>query len=118
MALILALEIMGKKSQVFGVPWNMTIFSLVASIFPFLMYLAGKFIRIIPHIFQHWWGYDLVVTFICGLGSLVWFVIPESPRWLIDNKKFDEVRSLIKYASDVNNKEIKDEDLEIDETLS
>ena len=34
-----------------------------------------------------------------------------------DKKKFDEVRSLVKHASDVNNKEIKEEDLEIDETL-
>ena len=102
MAFILAMEIMGKKRQVYGVPWNLTIFSLVAIMFIVPVFPVKKIHGLLAYIFQQWWSYQLAVTFICGLGIFVWFLIPESPRWLIENKKYDDVKKLVIHASELN----------------
>ena len=41
----------------------------------------------------------------------IWFMIPESPRWLISVKKFKEAKSILMEAGKQNGKPLSKEDL-------
>ena len=54
-----------------------------------------------------WDIFQFIVSFICGFGIIVYFAIPESPRWLIETGKRRRVEDLLIHAALVNGYEIK-----------
>jgi len=51
------------------------------------------------------WRHLAIATGVCGLPVLLfWFVVPESPRWLVQRGRFDRARSVLKWMAQVNNR--------------
>jgi len=113
MAFTLSVEIIGKKEQFPGIPWNMTIFSFVGNIIAIPFAFGEATNGLLAFIFESWDTYQFSVTFICGVSLIIWFFLPESPRWLIEEGRFEEASKLIKVAAKTNGKELTDEDLNI-----
>ena len=55
--------------------------------------------------FRHWRKFQLVVSILMILPAGLWFVLPESPRWLIAQGRFKEAQEEVKKAA-VKNKAI------------
>merc|ERR1712142_811667 len=70
---------------------------------------------LLAYAFQNWDTYQFSVAFICGAAGIVWFFLPESPRWLIEEGRYEEASRLIKIATKTNGKELDDRDLKISE---
>ena len=113
MAFTLSVEIIGKKEQFFGIPWNMTVFSFVGNMIAIPFALGEAANGLLAYIFPVWTEFQFAVAFICGISVFAWFVLPESPRWLIEEKKFICARKLIRTAARQNGVALTDEDLQL-----
>jgi len=111
MAFTLSVELIGKKEQFYGVPWNMTIFSFVGNIIaiPFAFGEASN--GLLAFLFPNWDIFQFAVTFICGVAGIIWFFLPESPRWLIEEGRYEAASNLIRIAAKTNGKNLDDADL-------
>ena len=108
MAFTLSVELIGKKEQFYGVPWNMTIFSFVGNIIaiPFAFGEASN--GLLAFLFPNWDIFQFAVTFICGVAGIIWFFLPESPRWLIEEGRYEAASNLIRIAAKTNGKNLDD----------
>ena len=111
MAFTLSVELIGKKEQFYGVPWNMTIFSFVGNIIAIPFALGEASNGILAFLFPNWDTFQWSVTFICGAAGIIWFSLPESPRWLIEEGRYEEASSLIRTAAKTNGKTLDEADL-------
>ena len=95
------MEMVGSKEKVPFLPWityktligNLT--QVPFAIFEALMSLVAMFI-------SDWSTLQWTVSAATFLQLLLWFVVPESPRWLIANNKHKEAANLLKKAAKVN----------------
>lgn len=65
------------------------------------MMLAG-----ITYLIRDWVRLSLVTSLPFVLYFLYWFVLPESPRWLLAKGKFEEASTILETLARVNGKEI------------
>jgi len=111
MAFTLSVELIGKKEQFYGVPWNMTIFSFVGNIIAIPFALGEASNGILAFLFPYWDTFQFSVTFICGVAGIIWFFLPESPRWLIEEGRYEDASRLIRIAAKTNGKNLDEADL-------
>ena len=52
---------------------------------------------------RDWITFQIVVSAPLFLLLLLYFIIPESPRWLIATRRFDEAKEVLEKASRKNN---------------
>lgn len=62
-----------------------------------LVYLSG-----IAYFFRNWQYVQLAVAAPCVIYLFYWWFIPESPRWLISQRKYDEAEKIIQKAAKTN----------------
>jgi len=99
----LALEMTGNKQKVPFLPW--VSLCTVLGIAPSAAFAVGIIIlSSVAWLFNTWFTLQLTVSCVSFLQLLLWFVIPESPRWLISTKRFKEAETLIKKAAARNGK--------------
>lgn len=56
----------------------------------------------IAYITLDWRVMQLTVTIICLPLLLIWYHVPESPRWLLENGKYDKLKRIIITAARIN----------------
>merc|ERR1711892_555029 len=99
----LSIEIVGKKLAVPFLPW--VSLSTVLGVAPSASFAVGIIIlSSVASLFNTWFTLQLTASCISFLQLLLWFIIPESPRWLISTKRFKEAKALIKKAAERNGK--------------
>ncbi|KAF5306653.1 hypothetical protein FQA39_LY08842 [Lamprigera yunnana] len=92
---ILALELVGANYRSF-------VTVLTCSFYTFgLMGLAG-----VAYLVRDWVHLTLITSLPFFLYSAYWFFLPESPRWLLANGKFEEALSLLENLAKTNNCEL------------
>ena len=102
-AFSLAIEIVGHKQSVPFLSW--VSLSTVLGIAPSASFAVGIIIlSSVASLFDTWFTLQLTVSCVSFLQLLLWFVIPESPRWLISTKRFKEAETLIRKAAIQNGK--------------
>ncbi|OWF47020.1 Organic cation transporter protein [Mizuhopecten yessoensis] len=62
-----------------------------------LVYLAG-----VGYLLRHWKWIQLAVAIPCSFYMLYWWFIPESPRWLISQGRYDEAEEILQRIAKVN----------------
>lgn len=60
----------------------------------------------ITYMIRDWVYLSLVTSVPFALYYLYWFVLPESPRWLLAKGKFEEASAILESLAKTNNKEI------------
>jgi len=107
MSFTLIVEILGKKSTIKFIPWHVTVFTFFGNIIAIPYALGEAANSFIAYMQPDWDIFQFIVSFICGFGIIVYFAIPESPRWLIETGKRRRVEDLLIHAALVNGYEIK-----------
>ena len=78
--------------------------------FPFV---AGELLLVLVAYYFRDWRQMMKVAFIPSFAVvLLWFLVPESPRWLLASGKDEEARKIIKSGAKANGKPISDKRLE------
>ncbi|XP_064595319.1 organic cation transporter protein-like [Liolophura sinensis] len=62
-----------------------------------IVLLAG-----IAFLIRNWRYLQIAVSLPSALFLVYWWIIPESPRWLIANKRLDEAEEILRHAAHVN----------------
>ena len=115
-AYILGVEIVGKKNTVPYIPWHVTVFSFFGHIITVPYALGEATNSFLAYNIMEWKGFQFCVSFICGIAMISFFMLPESPRWMIETGKKRRVEDLLIYAGRVNGYEVNiQEDLNIDQ---
>jgi len=102
LAFTMSLEYSGVVERVPCLPW-VTWSTLLANLIgtPFAI---GETIPVFLAMgLKDWRTFQAAGSAIVGLSCLVWFVLPESPRWLIANGRQDEAKAMIEKAAQMNN---------------
>ena len=97
----MVLEMVGVNKKVPGlswVTWSTFLVNIINVAFSFGESLPPMFALALPH----WKTYQAAVSSVILVFSLVWFFLPESPRWLIAKGKIDEAKEIIEDAARVN----------------
>lgn len=88
---IIAMEIIGPK-------YRMGAGFLLHIVFSFgLILLAG-----VSYLIRDWSHLELMINLPCIFYIVYWWLLPESVRWLISRKRFDEVDNLIEKIARMN----------------
>jgi len=101
LAFTMSLEYSGVKERVPCLPW-VTYSTLLANFIgvPFALgetipVFFGKYLK-------EWRTFQAGVSAAMSVACLVWFFLPESPRWLIANGKEEEAKKMIEKAAAIN----------------
>ncbi|XP_062566025.1 organic cation transporter protein-like [Saccostrea cucullata] len=95
-ASVLSVEMVGPSKRVMtGIPIHM--FFAVG-----LLYLAG-----VGALVRHWQYLQLAVAVPCAVYVLYWWVIPESPRWLLSQGRMEEAEKIVQRVAKVNGFDVK-----------
>ena len=65
------------------------------------------------YLIQDWHNLQMTIAIVVFSMSLLWFFIPESPRWLIAKGRYEEAKKIITKGAKVNGKTIPQEMMEI-----
>ena len=60
-------------------------------------------VSFIAYTIRDWKTFQIVVSSPLFLLLLLYFIIPESPRWLIATRRFNEAKTVLEKASRKNN---------------
>jgi len=112
-AFTMALEYSGVKETLPGIPWVTWSTLLANSVgIPFALGEA------IPPFFamglKDWKEFQASVSAVIAITAVVWFFLPESPRYLIANDKKEEARELIEKAAKMNKRKLTPDIFEAD----
>ena len=88
-------------------------YAAICSIIINIPFVAGELILIGLAYFFRNFRTMLRIAFLPPLAMLsLWFLIPESPRWLISRKRFSEAQKILIKASKENGHELKEDQLQ------
>jgi len=102
LAFTMSLEYSGIKERVPCLPW-VTWSTFLANMIgvPFAL---GETVPVFFAMgLKEWKTFQAAVSATMALACLVWFLLPESPRWLIANGRQDEAKKMIEKAAIRNN---------------
>ncbi|OWF45915.1 Organic cation transporter protein [Mizuhopecten yessoensis] len=57
----------------------------------------------VAYLVRHWKYIDLMCALPIGLFLFYWWILPESPRWLISKKRYKEAKAILLRAAKYNN---------------
>jgi len=102
LAFTMSLEYSGVVESVPCLPW-VTWSTLLAN-FIGIPFAIGETVPVFLAMgLKEWRTFQAAGSAIIALACLVWFVLPESPRWLIANGKHEQAKILIEKAAVMNN---------------
>lgn len=97
----LSMEIVGGKETMSLLPW-VTFKTLLANTITIPFALGEALVPVVALFIRDWVTLQWVISAALCLELLLWFVIPESPRWLIANGRLEEASLLIEKAAKRN----------------
>ena len=68
-------------------------------------------VALFAYILQDWKDFQMTLSIIVFCMTAIWFVIPESPRWLMSVGKKEQARDLLLKGAAMNKRNIKPKDL-------
>jgi len=97
----MSLEYSGVREHIPGFPW--VTYSTVLANFISIPFAVGESIPVFYAMgLKKWKVFQAAVSATMVLACVVWFLLPESPRWLIASGKYDEAKKMIEKAAVVN----------------
>ena len=97
----MSLEYSGVREHIPGFPW--VTYSTVLASFISIPFAVGESIPVFYAMgLKKWKVFQAAVSATMVLACVVWFLLPESPRWLIASGKYDEAKKMIEKAAVVN----------------
>jgi len=115
LAFTMSLEYAGVAEKVPCVPW-VTFSTLLANLIS-IPFALGEMLPVLFAMgLKNWKNFQYAVSGTMFAAAFVWFLLPESPRWLIANNKHKEAKEVIEKAAKINKKTISKDLLEIQET--
>jgi len=103
----LSMEVVGIKERVPFLPW-VTYNTLLANFISIPLAGGEAIISALGFGIKDWRTLQIVASVGCLCVSIVWFLLPESPRWLITNEKWPQAKALILKAGKRNKVTIPD----------
>jgi len=101
-AFTLTIELCGVRESLPYLP--MVKYSTFLGAFLFVFLSVGEAVAVVfAMIFRHWRVFQLVLSILMIFPCSLWFVIPESPRWLLAQGKYKEAQREIEKAAVKNN---------------
>nr|XP_006822965.1 PREDICTED: organic cation transporter protein-like [Saccoglossus kowalevskii] len=84
--------------------------TLTGMVYP--IFFAVGFMQLSLHAYfiRHWWILQLSIMAPCILFLSYWWIIPESPRWLISKGRTDEAEAIIRKCCRINKVELPEEE--------
>ena len=122
---LLVLEIVGSKERVHFLPWvtYQTLLGVMIStplalgliyflITPILLFTIGStLLTFVASFTNSWFTLQWTVSLATFLPLGLWFVLPESPRWLIATGRMKEAEQVIRIAAEKNGRRLTDKSL-------
>ena len=102
LAFTMSLEYSGIRERVPCLPW-ISWSTLLANFIGIPFAVGETFPVFFAMGLKEWKTFQGAVSATMALACLVWFLLPESPRWLIANGKNEEVKRVIEKAAKWNN---------------
>ena len=101
-AFTLTIELCGVQESLPRLP--MVKYSTFLGSFLFVFLSVGEAgAVIIATMFGYWRHFQLIISVLMILPCFLWFILPESPRWLISQRKYEEAQKEIEKAAEENN---------------
>jgi len=107
----LSMEVVGIKERVPCLPW-VTYNTLLANFISVPLAGGESLISALGYALKDWRTLQWVSSAGCLAVSVIWFLLPESPRWLISNEKYKEAKALVLKAGKRNGVKISEHLLE------
>jgi len=104
----LSMEVVGVKEHVPFLPW-VTYNTLLANFISIPLAGGEAVMGGLGYVLKDWRQYQWVISAALLAVSFIWFLVPESPRWLISNEKWPEAKALVEKAAKRNKKTISPE---------
>jgi len=101
----MSMEVVGIKERVPCLPW-VTYNTFLANMISIPLAGGEAAVSAFGYFLKDWRQLQWVMSVICLSFSLTWFLLPESPRWLITNEKFSDAKALVEKAAKRNKKTI------------
>jgi len=97
----MSLEYSGVREHIPGFPW--VTYSTVLANFISIPFAIGEAIPVFYAMgLKDWKIFQAAVPATMALACIVWFLLPESPRWLIANGKHEQAKKMIEKAAKKN----------------
>ena len=101
LAFTMILEYSGVKETIPGMSW-VTMSTFLANLFAVANALGEVVPSMIALALRDWKEFTAAVSGVIAVSAIVWFFLPESPRWLIAEGKTEEARRVIQNAAKIN----------------
>jgi len=98
---VLSMEVVGIKERVPFLPW-VSYSTLLANFLSVPLAGGEASVAAFGYFIKKWRTLQWVMSVICLSFALIWFIVPESPRWLISNGKYMDARLLMEKAAKRN----------------
>ena len=106
-AFTLTIELCGVKESLPHLP--LVKYSTFLGSFLFIFLSLGEAGAVLfAMMFRYWRQFQLILSILMLFPCALWFVLPQSPRWLIAQGKFKEAQKEIEKAAVKNNKTLSD----------
>ena len=109
LAFTMTLEYCGVKETVPGMPW-VTMSTFLANINTVPNALGEVIPSLIALGLRDWKEFTAVASAVIAATAIVWFVLPESPRWLIAKGRIEEAKVILLRGAKRNNRVLAIED--------
>merc|ERR1712227_55441 len=101
LAFTMSLEYAGVKEAVPIFPW-VTWSTLLANVIGIPFALGEAIPSLIAMGLHDWLEFQAAVSSVIAVTAIVWFFLPESPRWLIANGRKEEAKEMVEKAAKLN----------------
>ena len=101
LAFTMSLEYAGVKEAVPIFPW-VTYSTMLANYIGIPFAIGESIPSLVAMGLKDWKEFQAAVSAIIAITAIVWFLLPESPRWLIANGKKEEAKEMVEKAAKMN----------------